>query len=70
MEGKTPSKPSKPRSLADLELPPFLDSPQPHKPRFLDPRVVEAHFAPLMKNPPSAEERWERKANATPFPGV
>jgi len=51
-------------------LPSYPDSPQPHPPRFLDPRVVEAHFAPLMKNPPTAEERWARKANATPFPGV
>jgi hypothetical protein len=70
MEGKSQSEESRQRSLEDLELPHFPDCPQPHKPRFLDPRVVEAHFAPLMKNPPSAEERWARKANATPFPGV
>ena len=70
MEAKAQSKESIPPSLADLELPSYPDSPQPHPPRFLDPRVVEAHFAPLMKNPPTAEERWARKANATPFPGV
>ena len=56
------------KSPAELDFP-TGEGPKPHAPRFLDPRIVEAHFAPLMKNPPSAEERWARKAKAKPFTG-
>lgn len=58
---------SKPNPPADFKLPPCPDGPKPHPPRFLDPRIVEAHFAPLLKNLPSPAERWARKANSTPF---
>jgi len=56
--------------LANLDFPACAEGPKPHPPRFIDPRIVEAHFAPLMKNPPSAEERWARKADARPFTGL
>jgi len=69
MEEKPQQNASGPKSLADIDFP-VGEGPKPHPPRFIDPRIVEAHFAPLMKNPPSAEERWARKANATPFPGL
>ena len=69
MEEKPPSNASKPRSLAEIEFP-TGDGPKPHSARFLDPREVENHFAPLLKNRPSPEQRWARKANATPFPGL
>jgi hypothetical protein len=42
----------------------------PHPARFLDPREVENHFAPLLKNRPSPAQRWARKANAAGFPGL
>ena len=67
MEDRKLSTESEAQNLADLELPPCPEGPKPHPPRFIDPRIVEAHFAPLLKNPPSPEERWARKANATPF---
>jgi len=70
MEDKAPSTESKPTDLANLDFAPCPKGPKPHPVRFIDPRVVEAHFAPLMKNPPSAEERWARKANAKPFTGL
>ena len=59
-----------PQSLADLT---FLigDSPKPHPPRFLDPRVVEAHFKPLLKGGPTDEERLQKHLERSkPFPGV
>lgn len=69
MEDKPPSNASAPRSLAEIDFPTGA-GPIPHSVRFIDPREVEKHFAPLLKNPPSAEQRWARKANATSFPGV
>lgn len=69
MEEKPPSNASKPRSLAEIDFP-SGEGPQPHAVRFLDPREVEKHFAPLLKNRPSPEQRWARKATATPFPGL
>ena len=69
MEEKPPSNESELPELATIELP-SGDGPQPHPFRFLDPRIVEAHFAPLLTNRPSPEERWAQKANATPFPGL
>ncbi len=71
MEESTPSDASRTRSLAEIDFP-TGEGPKPHAVRFLDPRDVERHFAPLLKEMkmPSAEERWARKANATPFPGV
>ncbi len=75
MEDRKPSTESKPKEsehscpdrLPELSLPVINEAPKPHPPRFIDPRIVEAHFAPLLKNLPSPEERWARKANATPF---
>lgn len=69
MEEKLPSNASKPRSLAEIDLP-TGDGPKPHAARFLDPREVEKHFAPLLTNPPNPEQRWMQKAGAVPFPGV
>lgn len=69
MEEKSRSNASKPRSLAEIEFP-TGDGPQPHPVRFLDPREVENHFAPLLINRPTPEQRWARKANATAFPGL
>ncbi len=69
MEGKQQQNASPPKSLAEIELP-AGDGPKPHPPRFLDPRIVEAHFAPLMKARPSARERWAGKANSTAFGGL
>jgi hypothetical protein len=66
MEGQPQQNESAQKSLAEIDFP-TGEGPKPHAPRFLDPRIVEAHFAPLMKNPPSAEERWARKKDATPF---
>ena len=57
-------------SLADGVEFPRGEGPVPHTVRFIDPRDVEAHFAALGIKPTSPEERWARKANATPFPGV
>ncbi len=53
--------------LADF---PAGESPVPHPPAFHDPRDVSEYFKPLIKDIPTAEERWARKADATPFPGV
>ncbi len=69
MEEKPPSDASKPRSLAEIDFP-IGEGPKPHAARFLDPREVEKHFAPLLKNRPSPEERWAQKAGAAPFPGI
>lgn len=71
MEESRPSDVSKPRSLAEIDFP-TGEGPKAHTVRFLDPRDVERHFAPLLKEMkmPSAEERWARKAGATPFPGL
>ena len=69
MEEKPLSNESKPRSLAEIDFP-TGEGPKPHTPRFIDPREVEKHFAELLKNPPSPEERWARKANSTPFTGL
>ncbi len=49
---------------------PAGEGPKPHQARFLDPRMVEKHFAPLMINPPSPEERWARKVGAVTFPCI
>jgi len=69
MEEKTPSNASRTRSLAEIDFP-TGEGPKLHTARFLDPREVEKHFAPLLKDCPSPEQRWARKANATPFPGI
>ena len=69
MEEKQQSSASKRRSLAEIDFP-AGDGPKPHPARFLDPREVERHFAPLLKNLPSAEQRWARKCGALPFPGL
>jgi len=55
--------------LAEIDLP-TGEGPVAHAPRFLDPRTVEAHFAELPVHRPDPEERWEKKRNATPFPGL
>ena len=69
MEENPPSDASKPLSLAEIDFP-TGDGPKPHFPRFLDPREVEKHFAPLLKNRPSPEQRWARKSGASAFPGL
>jgi hypothetical protein len=69
MEEKLPSSESNKPSLADLDFP-TGEGPRPHPPRFLDPREVADHFAPLLQNCPPPEQRWARKAHSTPFPGV
>ena len=69
MEDKPQSNASKPRSLAEIDFP-TGEGPKPHPIRFLDPREVEKHFAPLLKSQPSPEQRWARKMNASPFPGL
>ncbi|MBC7981158.1 MAG: hypothetical protein H7Y36_11400 [Armatimonadetes bacterium] len=69
MEEKPPSDASKPRSLAEIDFP-TGEGPKPHTARFLDPREVEKHFAPILKYAPSPEQRWAQKANASPFPGL
>ena len=59
-------------SLADLDFGDIAPSegPKKHPPRFLDPRIVDDHFRPLLKNIPGPEERWKYKASAKPFPGL
>jgi len=52
--------------VAEIDFPTGA-GPQPHPARFIDPREVEKHFAPLLKNRPSPEQRWAQKADATPF---
>jgi hypothetical protein len=69
MEDKPRLTASQMRELTEMKLP-VGEGPVPHTVRFYDPREVEAHFAVLKTDPPSAEERWARKANALPFPGV
>ena len=69
MEELQPSREFKPRSLAEIELP-TGSAPVSHTVRFLDPRDVAAHFAALEVTARSAEERWAKKRDATPFPGV
>lgn len=69
MEEKAPSTKSETISAAELELPniPIGQGPKPHPPRFYNPVDIDNYFRPLNKNPPSAEERWARKADAQPF---
>ena len=69
MEESTELNVSSKRSLSEINFP-SGPSPVPHKTQFLDPRDVEAHFAALEIKPESAEVRWARKANASPFRGV
>jgi hypothetical protein len=69
MEEQTPSNASQIRLLTEIHLP-SGEGPVAHTVRFVDPREVEAHFAAMGIKPTSAEERWARKADATPFPGV
>lgn len=69
MEERKPSSESKPATLADLDFPTGA-GPRPHPPRPVDPRVVEAHFAPLLKERPSPEQRLAKKAGFIPFPGL
>ena len=58
--------------LSSLSFPevPLGKGPKQHPPRSYDPRIIDNHFRPLMKNIPTAEERWNRKKNARPFLGV
>lgn len=69
MEEKLHLEESKLRSLAEIEFSAGT-GPVAHKVRFLDPRVVEAHFSALPVKRLSAEERWRKKAHAPAFPGV
>ena len=69
MEEKPLSNASKPRSLAEIDFP-TGENPQPHPTRFIDPRAVEIHFAPLLENCPSPEQRWAQKSSASAFPGL
>ena len=69
MEEKSLSNVSEAQFLVEVNFP-TGDGPQPHTVRFLDPREVENHFAPLLKNCPSPEQRWAGKSNATPFLGL
>ena len=69
MEENSPSNASTPRSLAEIDFP-TGEGPKPHPARFLDPREVAEHFAPLLKTPPSPEQRWAQKAGSVPFPGL
>lgn len=63
------SNASKTRALAEIEFATGA-GPLPHAPRFIDPREVENYFTPLLKNRPSPEQRWARKANSISFPGI
>lgn len=69
MEARQPSSESKAATLADLDFPKGA-GPLPHPPQAVDPRVVEAHFAPLLKDGPSPEQRLAKKAGFIPFPGM
>jgi hypothetical protein len=69
MEEQVPSSESKKPSLSEISFP-TGEPPVAHPVRFYDPRAVAAHFADLPVPIESAEQRWARKANATPFPGV
>ena len=69
MEEKLPSNAFKPRSLAEIDFP-IGEGPKPHAVRFLDPREVDRHFAPLPNSLPSPEWRWAQKAGSSPFPGL
>ncbi|MGE9267179.1 MAG: hypothetical protein ACQKBY_03710 [Verrucomicrobiales bacterium] len=66
MAEKKPLSASSVKSLLEIELP-SGEGPREHPGRFLDPAVVAAHFAPFLKNIPSAEERWARKNHSVPF---
>jgi hypothetical protein len=69
MEDNTQSTESKLRSLAEIDFP-TGPGPVPHQVRFLDPRHVEAHFAALEFKSSNPEERWAKKRDAIPFPGL
>jgi hypothetical protein len=69
MEEPMPSTESKLRSLAEIHFR-SGPGPVPHAVRFYDPRDVAAHFAALEVKAPSAEERWAKKCQAIPFPGL
>jgi len=69
MEESRQSGESAPRSIADLDFP-VGGGPRPHRNRLFDPRVVEAHFAPLAKHRPTPEQRWASKAGGKSFPGL
>ena len=59
-------------SVSDLdfgEIAPGM-GPKKRPARFLDPRIVDDHFRPLLTHIPSPEARWKSKANAQPFPGL
>ena len=60
------------QAVVDLVFPevPLGEGPRKHKPRLYDPRIVDDYFRPLLKNIPSAEERWKKKENSTPFLGL
>ncbi len=66
MAEKKRSDESKVNPLLDLNLP-TGEGKKERPPRFLNPEIVAAHFAPLLKNIPSAEERWQSKKNAKDF---
>lgn len=70
-EGKL-SKESKPvfKDGLDFEDVPAEQAPIPHSALRISPVDADNHFRPLIKNPPSAEERWASKANAIAFPGL
>ena len=69
MEAKATSPESGKSSAAEVDFPDW-NGMKEHAPRFLDPRVVDEHFRPLIKNPPSPEERWQAKKDLTAFPGL
>jgi hypothetical protein len=69
MEEQAQSNASEIRTLAEIDFP-SGDGPVAHAARFLDPRVVEAHFAELPVHRPDPEQRWAKKCNTTPFPGL
>jgi hypothetical protein len=69
MEEKPPSNESGLPSLAEIDFP-TGEGPKAHSVRFLDPREVESHFAPLLGNRPSPQQRWARKAASSPFAGL
>jgi len=69
---KAPPNESRLPDLAELDFAPWPEGTKPHPPRFIDPRIVEAHFAPLMNlesavryqffNRKAAEVAKERRA--------
>lgn len=72
MEDGKPSSESRPTSLEEIRFAavPADQGPAPRPPREVDPRIVADHFAPLLPDPPSAEERWQEKRAGSPFPGL